>query len=134
MPHSVECISVGCCALWASRCGPASLSRQAAAWHRDAGGGEQAALGDCLLAALDSADRAPGAEHRLRAILEEARRTDHAAVEVFALDALARCAADAGDLVTAADLCAGADRRMELASHVITDRDRTDAAWVRQRV
>ena len=107
---------------------------QAAAWHRDAGGGEQAALGDCLLAALDSADRAPGAEHRLRAILEDARRTDHAAVEVFALDALARCAADAGDLVTAADLCAGADRRMELASHVITDRDRTDAAWVRQRV
>ena len=35
----------------------------AAAWHRDAGGGEQAALGECLLAALDSdaprAHRAP---------------------------------------------------------------------------
>ena len=29
----------------------------AAAWHRDAGGGEQAALGECLLAAMDAADR-----------------------------------------------------------------------------
>ena len=60
----------------------------AAAWHRAAGGGEQAALGECLLAALD-AD-----EPRLSAILADARRDDDAAVEVFALDALARIAAD----------------------------------------
>ena len=31
----------------------------AAAWHRAAGGGEQAALGECLLAALDAEDRVP---------------------------------------------------------------------------
>ena len=92
----------------------------AAAWHRAAGGGEQAALGECLLAALD------GAEPRLVASLDAARRDDDAPVEVFALDALARIAADAGDSARAAELSAGADRRMEAAAHFITDRDRTD--------
>ena len=38
----------------------------AAAWHRAAGGGEQAALGECLLAAMDAADRQPGAEGSTR--------------------------------------------------------------------
>ena len=32
----------------------------AAAWHRPAGGGEQAALGECLLAAMDAVDRERG--------------------------------------------------------------------------
>ena len=104
----------------------------AAAWHRAAGGGEQAALGECLLAAMDAADRDPGAEERLVAILDEARRNDHAHVEVFALDALARIAAEAGDIATARDLCETADRRMEAATHFITDLDRTDAHTVRQ--
>ncbi len=89
----------------------------ATAWHREAGGGEQAALGECLLAALDS-DAA-----RLTALLDDARRDDDAPVEVFALDALARLAADAG---TAAELSAAADRRMPAAAHFITERDRTD--------
>ena len=60
----------------------------AAAWHRAAGGGEQAALGECLLAAIDAADRDSGAEERLVAILDAARDNDDAHVEVFALDAL----------------------------------------------
>ena len=77
----------------------------AAAWHRTAGGGEQAALGECLLAAMDAADRSAGAEERLVAILDDARRDDDAHVEVFALDALARIAADTGDIATARDLC-----------------------------
>ena len=68
------------------------------------------------------------------AILEEARREDDAPVEVFALDALARIAAAAGDIGTARDLCEAADRRMEAAAHFITDLDRTDAHWVRQIV
>src|SRR5215212_2931940 len=42
----------------------------AADWHRDAGGGEQALLGECLLAALDAADEVPGATERLTAVLE----------------------------------------------------------------
>jgi predicted ATPase/DNA-binding SARP family transcriptional activator len=102
----------------------------AAAWHRDAGGGEQAALGDCLLAALDASDGVPGADERLRAILAAARAHDDAPVEVFALDALARLAAEAGDAATARELGEGADRRMETASHFIAERDRTDARAV----
>jgi predicted ATPase/DNA-binding SARP family transcriptional activator len=78
----------------------------AAAWHRDAGGGEQAALADCLLAAMD------GDEARLRRILDAARADGDAPVEVFALDALG--------------LYEAADRRMEAASHFITELDRTD--------
>ncbi len=52
-------------------------------------------------------------------------------VEVFALDALARIAAEAGDMETAHDLCESADRRMEAASHFITELDRTDAHQIR---
>jgi len=103
----------------------------AAAWHGGAGGGEQAALGDCLLAAMDAADRVAGAEQRLARILDDARGRDDAPVEVFALDALARLAAEASDITMARDLSAAADRRMAAASHFITDRDRTDARAVR---
>ena len=104
----------------------------AAAWHDDAGGGEQAALGACLLASLDARDHVPGAEQRLVQILDAARTDDDAPVEVFALDALARIALEAGDLASAEDLCQTADRRMETASHFITERDRSDARPVRQ--
>jgi predicted ATPase len=104
------------------------------AWHRDAGGGEQALLGECLLAALDAADEVPGAQDRLEVILEDARQRDDAPVEVFALDALARTALLAGEVTTARDLCAAADRRMPAASHFITDRDRADAQWVRPTI
>jgi predicted ATPase/DNA-binding SARP family transcriptional activator len=105
----------------------------AVAWHRAAGGGEQASLGECLLAALDAADAMPDARDRLAVILEEARRDDDAHVEVFALDALARIAVEAGDVAQAHALCAAADRRMEATSHFITDLDRVDARWVRER-
>ncbi len=104
----------------------------ATAWHRAAGGGEQAALGECLFAALDAEDGDPGARARLDAILADARRDDDAPVEVFALDALARIAAEAGDAATARDLCEAADARMRFASHFITDLDRTGARAVRQ--
>jgi predicted ATPase/DNA-binding SARP family transcriptional activator len=104
----------------------------AAAWHRASGGGEQAALGECLLAAMDAVDQVPDAEERLTAILESARRTNDAHVEVFALDALARLAATAGDMPAAAALCDASDRRMEAAAHFITDRDRTDAHAVKR--
>jgi hypothetical protein len=103
----------------------------ATAWHRSAGGGEQAALGDCLLAALDAADGVAGAENRLTGLLDDAVLADDAPVEVFARDGLARLAVDAGDLVAARELSAAADRRMEAASHFITERDRTDAPSVR---
>ena len=109
-----------------------AVLEEAVAWHRAAGGGEQAALGECLLAALDAAERVPGAHDRLVAILDDARRNDAAHVEVFALDGLARVAAEAGDIVTAHDLSETADQRMQAASHFITDLDRVDARWVSQ--
>ena len=104
----------------------------ASAWHRAVGGGEPAALGECLLAALDAADGVVGAPARLSAILEDAARSGDATVEVFALDALARIAASAGDLDTAHRLGASADRLVTSVSHFITELDRADARWVRE--
>jgi predicted ATPase/DNA-binding SARP family transcriptional activator len=106
----------------------------AAAWHREAGGGEQARLGDCLLAAIDAADDQPGADDRLATILDAARAHDEPHVEVFALDALARSAARHGDVESANALDAEADGCMEAASHFITERDRTDARHRRHSV
>ena len=74
----------------------------AAAWHRSAGGGEQAALGECLLAAMDAADRVAEPKSGLPRSSTRRDSTDHAHVEVFALDALARIAAAAGDVGTSA--------------------------------
>ena len=51
---------------------PARAALEAAtAWHREAGGGEQAALGECLLAALDAED---GVSGRARAARRAPRR------------------------------------------------------------
>ncbi len=106
----------------------------ATAWHRAVGGGEQAALGECLLAAMDAADGVAGAAGPAPAILDDARRDDDAHVEVFALDALARIARRrSGDVASPATCCDAADRRMAAASHFITERDRIDAHAVRQR-
>jgi predicted ATPase/DNA-binding SARP family transcriptional activator len=105
----------------------------AATWHRSVGGGEQAALGDCLLAALDAADGVPGAEARLTSILHDAGEAGDAPVEVFALDALARLAADALDLEAARSLVDEADARMAEAAHFIAEHDRVDAHAVRSR-
>jgi predicted ATPase len=104
---------------------------EAARWHRREGGGEQAALGACLLAALDAADLVPGAGPRLSALLQSARRDGDAPAAVFALDALARLARDAGDASTSQDLLDEADTLMRAAAHFITDRDRVDANTAR---
>jgi predicted ATPase/DNA-binding SARP family transcriptional activator len=105
---------------------------QTVEWHREAGGGEQALLGECVLTALESADGVPGSPHRLEEILRAARRAADAPVEVFALDALARCAAGSGDTTAAAALLDEADARMQAASHFISERDRVDAAVIRE--
>ena len=102
------------------------------AWHRAAGGGEQAPLGECLLAAMDAADDVPGAHERLAAILDEAatkwrgprrgvrprrpcpRRRPTRATSI----PHGRCARRPIE-------------RMEAASHFITDLDRVDAHEVR---
>jgi predicted ATPase/DNA-binding SARP family transcriptional activator len=104
----------------------------AAAWHRTAGGGEQAALGDCLLAAMDAADGLDGAEARLQEILEQSRANGAAHVEVLALDALARIAAAHGHTVPAQAMIRLADQRMHDASAFIAEHDRVDARATRQ--
>jgi hypothetical protein len=101
------------------------------AWHQQVGGGEQAALCECLLASLDAVNHTPRARDRLRSILDDAQRRDDAPVEVFALDALARLAAEAGDVDTASTLGVQADQRMEAACHFISSIDRVDALAVR---
>jgi predicted ATPase len=104
----------------------------AARWHDEVGGGEQAALGQCLLAALDARQNDPGAAERLHELLDDARLRDDAPVEVLALDALAHIAADTGNLDTARRLCAAGDQRMEAAAHFISELDRVDATAVRK--
>jgi predicted ATPase/DNA-binding SARP family transcriptional activator len=103
----------------------------AAEWHRQAGGGEQAALGEVLLAALDLADNRNGARERLIETLATAQINGIAHVEVFALDALARAAHRDGDPRKAAERVEQADQRMSEASHFISDRDRVDSNEIR---
>ena len=103
-----------------------STIESAVAWHRSTGGGEQAVLGECLLAALDAAEHKVDARQRLHDIAATARHHDDAPAEVLALDALARLARQKGDQAAAAELSQRADDRMPAASHFITDRDRTD--------
>lgn len=107
--------------------GARAVLEEAVAWHRAAGGGEQAVLGECLLAAMDAGNADEDAVHRLAAVLAQAVAEDNAPAEVFALDALARIAAEAGDMAGTSDLSARADARMQLASHFIAEQDRVDA-------
>ena len=100
----------------------------AAAWHRVGGGGEQAALGECLLAALDAADGVPGAEDRLTG--DPRRRRRSTATPPSRCSPSTRSPASPPTPATSSGRgpLREADRRMEAASHFITDLDRTDAA------
>ena len=92
----------------------------ATAWHRDAGGGEQAALGECLLAALDSDGAAARRDPRRRP--PRRRRAGRGLRARRARAPRGR----RGDTAAARSSSAAADRRMAAASHFITERDRTD--------
>ena len=73
----------------------------------------------------------PTPKQRLTALLDTARIAHDVQVEVFALDALGRIAADAEDRATARALCDAADQLMATADY-ITEFDRVDARAVRQ--
>jgi predicted ATPase/DNA-binding SARP family transcriptional activator len=113
--------------------GARATLEQTVAWHRDAGGGEQAVLGEALLAALDARDGVADAPTRLASILEWAVAEDNAAAEVLTLDALARIAAEADDVSSARSLADRADARMAVASHFIAEPDRVDAGSAVER-
>ena len=91
-------------------------------WYKSAGGGDFALLTDCMLAA-ERRD-----EHALRSVLDAARATGNLEVQVFALDAQARLAAESRDRETAGDLLAESDRLAAHVAHVVDKGDRIDAA------
>ncbi len=91
-------------------------------WYQSAGGGDFALLTDCVLAAERDDDGA------LRSVLDEARATGNREVQVFALDALARLAAESKDRETAGNLLAESDRLAAQVAHVVDKGDRIDAA------
>ncbi len=101
-------------------------------WFRASGGGAEAALAQCFLAAMDADDGLPDAEQRLVAILNEARADVNLDVQLFALDALAGIDARAGNIAAALDLLASADELMQSLGHRIAEHDRIDARRARE--
>jgi hypothetical protein len=106
--------------------GARAALEDATRWHREAGGGEQAVLGDTLLAAMDLRQDVDGAHQRLMAVLADARAAGNSAATVFALDALASDAARHGDTATAQRLADDANAAMRTATHFIAEVDRVD--------
>ncbi len=97
------------------------------AWFQASGGGDEAAVAQCLLAAMDAQDAVPGAAGRLAVILEKAEAANDLEVQVLALDALAGLRAAAGDLVGGTELLDRADALMAAPGHKLTEGDRLDA-------
>jgi predicted ATPase len=91
-------------------------------WYRSAGGGDFALLTHCVL----SADRRD--VRALEQVLAEARASDNVEVQVFALDALALMAAEAGDPAEARSLLQRSDALAGQVIHVVDGSDRIDAA------
>ncbi|MFG2500806.1 BTAD domain-containing putative transcriptional regulator [Streptomyces sp. NPDC048441] len=110
------------------------LLEQTDRWYRASGGGDGALLTRCLLASLSSATGSARAAEQLASVLEEALRTGDAEVQVLASDALARLAADRGDLTAAQRLLESADDLSSGIPHVLDDLDRIDARLARLRI
>ena len=102
----------------------------ATAWHRAAGGGEQSALGECLLAAIDGAEPRPTARRDPRRGHARRRRPRRGLRARRARPDRRRRRRHRNGT----GLSEAADRRMASASHFITDLDRSDARSVRQLV
>jgi hypothetical protein len=97
-------------------------------WYAAAGGGEYALLSHCLLSA----------ERRDSPTLEEdlvqARGAGSIEVEVCVLDAMARLAAEAGDMSAARARLADADDLAPQVAHVLDEADRPDAEAARRLI
>jgi predicted ATPase len=96
-------------------------------WFESSGGGDGAALASCLHSAMDAEDGDSSAEPRLRAVLQQARGQHTPDIEIMAMDALARNAANNHDLDAARDLLSAADDLMPSARHLLGSADRFDA-------
>jgi predicted ATPase/DNA-binding SARP family transcriptional activator len=105
--------------------------RAADHWFASSGGGDGAALAACLHSAMDAEDGDAGADTRLRVVLEHARGQHTPDIEIMAMDALARSAAIAHDLVSASGLLDAADDLMPSARHLLGSADRLDGDHAR---
>lgn len=94
-------------------------------WYSSAGGGDFALLNHCLLAA----ER--GDSRELTRAVSEARASGNLEVQVYGLDALARTAAESGDLPAARANLAEADALAPAVAHAVDAADRLDAARAR---
>ena len=94
-------------------------------WYRSAGGGDFALLTRRVLRPSATTHAA------LQKVLDEARSTENLEVQLFALDALARLAAESGDLDTARALLTESDALAPQVAHAVDESDRYDAAAAR---
>lgn len=108
-----------------------ALLEQTDRWYRVSGGGDGALLTRCLLASMSSASDSTRATEQLVAVLDEARHVHDVAVQVLALDALARVAAGRRDIGAAQRLLQSADDLVSGIQHVVDDVDRVDAHLAR---
>lgn len=112
--------------------GAQTAMRAADRWFQSSGGGEGAALAECLRAVMDAEEGVPDASTRLRAVLNDAELRHDPEIEVLALDALARTYAQNHDLSVAQTFLDRADQLMPSAQHLISEADRLDAIHARQ--
>ena len=103
-----------------------SAIEAADAWFRASGGGDEAAVAQCLLAAMDAEGGVPDAAGRLELIFEKAQAANDLEVQVLALDALAGLRAEAGDISESNEMLDRADALMAAAGHRLTEGDRLD--------
>ena len=96
-------------------------------WYRSAGGGDFALATQCVLSAARDDDAA------LQQVLEEARSTANVEVQVLALDALGRLAAESDDVEAATALLAESDALAPQVAHLVDEGDRYDAGVARRR-
>ena len=95
-------------------------------WYDLAGDGDGALLNRCLLHAEK------GDAPALDGVLEVARASGNAEVEVYALDALAAAAAAAGDRRRAWDLLDAAESLAPTVGHLVDEHDRLDGSRARE--
>jgi tetratricopeptide (TPR) repeat protein len=100
--------------------GARRLLEENARWYDAAGGGDGELLNSCLLFAE------AGDDTGLRRLLDEARAAGNREVEVYALDAMARIAAERGDRQRARELLGTADALAPAVVHLVDDHDRLD--------
>lgn len=108
------------------------LLEQADEFYRRSGKGDGARLATVLLISISHPEGERAAQEHLEEILEQARSADDGEVQVLALDALARMAAQLGAGGVADDLLLQADRVSAITPTVLDAIDRVDAALARQ--